>query len=169
VDTLPKPPEVARIPLDPAVVEAKVLSMLLRITAPDAPVPATRAEAFALARHDESLIAGFDDAGTHALVDTMAHHIRLHRAWSPPPYDGRVTLFSATEDPEGVTTAEKTAGWLRGAAGVDAHDLPGTHYDVFKPPQAARIAAVVEKADQNATHEATRNRTQGEQTVGHRD
>ncbi|WP_048582965.1 amino acid adenylation domain-containing protein [Streptomyces viridochromogenes] len=169
VDTMPKPPEIARIPLDPAVVEAKVLSMLLRITAPGAPVPATRAETFALARHDESLIAGFDDARTHALVDTMAHHIRLHRAWSPPPYDGRVTLFSATEDPEGVTTAEKTAGWLRGAAGVDAHELPGTHYDVFKPPQAARIAAVVEKADRNATHEATRNGTQGERTVGHRD
>ncbi|MBT2417250.1 amino acid adenylation domain-containing protein [Streptomyces sp. ISL-22] len=169
VDTLPKPPEVARIPLDPAVVEAKVLSMLLRITAPEAPVPATRAEAFALARHDESLIAGFDDARTHALVDTMAHHIRLHRAWSPPPYDGRVTLFSATEDPEGVTTAEKVAGWLRGAAGVDAHDLPGTHYDVFEPPQAARIAAVVEKAAQDATHKAARNRTQGERTVGHSD
>ncbi|MEV6766724.1 amino acid adenylation domain-containing protein [Streptomyces sp. NPDC051105] len=162
VDTLPKPAEVARIPLDPALVEAKALSMLLRITAPGVPVPATRAEAFALARHDESLIAGFDDARTHALVDTMAHHIRLHRAWSPPPYDGCVTLFSATEDPEGVTTAEKTAGWLRGAADVDAHELPGTHYDVFKPAQAARIAAVVEAAARNATHHATQNRTYGE-------
>ncbi len=162
VDTLPKPPEVARVPLDPAAVEAKVLSMLLRITAPEAPVPATRAEAFALARHDESPIAGFDDARTHAFVDTMAHHIRLHRTWSPPSYDGRVTLFSATEDPEGVTTQEKVAGWLRGAAGVDTHEFSGTHFDVFTPEHAARIAAVVETAARRTTHDGT----QGERTVG---
>jgi amino acid adenylation domain-containing protein len=165
VDTMPKPPEIARAPLDPAAVEAKVLSMLLRITAPDAPVPATRAEAFALARHEESLIAGFDDARTHAFVDTMAHHIRLHRTWSPPPYDGRVTLFAATDDLEGITTAEKTEGWLRGATGVDVHELAGTHYDVFKPGRADRIAAVIEAA---ATAQAA-NVRQGERTGGHRD
>ncbi|WP_330306332.1 MULTISPECIES: amino acid adenylation domain-containing protein [unclassified Streptomyces] len=148
LDSMPQPPEVSRTPLDPAVIEDEVLHMLLRSHARGLPVPPgplSRAKAFATVRRSENAPEALDEARLHAMVDAGAHHVRLAREWQPSPYDGPVTLFSATRDAE-PSTAEKTAGWRRGTAVVEVHELDCTHSDVLTPGPAAQIAAVLETA-----------------------
>ncbi|MET9479708.1 amino acid adenylation domain-containing protein [Streptomyces sp. NPDC006638] len=146
VDAMPMPDTILGTPLDPVAVEDELLRILLQSHVPDLPVPPgplDRARVFATVRR-----GGFDaltDPQLHALVDVGTHHTRVVRHWSPTPYEGRVTLFSATRD-TWPTPAEKTAAWRRVAAALDVHDLACGHSDVLTPGPAAEIAAVLETA-----------------------
>ncbi|MFJ2645518.1 amino acid adenylation domain-containing protein [Streptomyces sp. NPDC087420] len=146
VDAMPMPDTILGTPLDPVAVEDELLHILLQSHAPHLPVPPgplDRAQVFATVRR-----SGFDaltDPQLHALVDVGTHHTRVVRHWSPTPYEGRVTLFSATRD-TWPTPAEKTAAWQRVAAALTVHDLPCAHSDVLTPGPAAEIAAVLETA-----------------------
>ncbi|MGV9879880.1 thioesterase domain-containing protein, partial [Streptomyces sp. NPDC003006] len=123
VDAMPKPPEVARTPLAPAVVAEEARRVL----------------------RDEG--AALDGIGEHrlaALAETIAHHIVLGRSWTPSRYDGTVTLFAATRDPEAIPTKEKAEAWRRAATAVEVHELACAHADVLGAEPAARIAAALE-------------------------
>ncbi len=147
IDALPLPPELARRPLDPDVVEQEVLRLLLANLAPDLPAPPaprSRAEVFRLVRSGTRLPTGPDDRWLTAVADTAAHGMALARSWVPSPYDGTVTLFSATAGPSVIPTSVKAAAWRRAAPAVDVHELDCAHGGVLDPEPAARIAAVLE-------------------------
>ncbi|RSM77999.1 non-ribosomal peptide synthetase [Kibdelosporangium aridum] len=134
----------ASTPLDPAAIEQDSLRVLLRHAAPNASVPVDRHEAFARVRAGEGIFAGFDDALLGALTDARAHYTRLARAWRPSPYDGLVTLFSATRESE-ATTAEKVEAWRSHVAAMDVYELDCTHNDLLDRESAAVIGGRIEK------------------------
>ncbi|AZM55525.1 hypothetical protein DMA15_25555 [Streptomyces sp. WAC 01529] len=123
VDAMPKPPETARTPLDAAVVETEARRIL---------------------REEGAVLHGIGAHRLAALTDAIAHHITLGRSWVPSPYDGTVTLFAATRDPEAIPTEKKAAAWRRAATAVDVHELACAHADVLDAEPAARIAAALE-------------------------
>ncbi|QEV20248.1 non-ribosomal peptide synthetase [Streptomyces alboniger] len=123
VDAMPKPPDIARTPLDPAVVDAEARRIL---------------------QEEGAALDGIGERRLAALTDAIAHHVTLGRSWDPSPYDGPVTLFAATRDPEAIPTEDKAAAWRRAAATVDVHELACAHADVLDAEPAARIAAVLE-------------------------
>ncbi|WP_031479622.1 non-ribosomal peptide synthetase [Streptomyces bicolor] len=156
LDSMPKPAEVARVPLDPAVVEQVALGNLLRNALPGVPAgpaPLDRAEVVARVHAHSALLADLDERRLGTLVGAMERYIEMARAWRPSPYDGRVTLFAATRASE-ATTEEKREAWQACAAGVDVHELDCEHSDVLTPGQVDEIATAVENA------------IQGERTVG---
>ncbi|MGW0531565.1 non-ribosomal peptide synthetase [Streptomyces sp. NPDC003032] len=123
VDAMPKPPEVARTPLAPAVATEEARRIL----------------------RDEG--AALDGIGEHrlaALAETIAHHVVLGRSWTPSRYDGTVTLFAATRDPEAIPTKQKAEAWRRAATAVEVHELACAHAEVLGAEPAARIAAALE-------------------------
>ncbi|MFI2615625.1 amino acid adenylation domain-containing protein [Streptomyces sp. NPDC018584] len=123
VDAMPKPPEAVRTPLAPAVVEAEARRIL---------------------REDGAALAGIGDHRLAALAEAIAHHVVIGRSWVPSPYDGTVTLFAATRDPEAIPTEEKAAAWRRAATAVDVHELACAHAEVLHAAPAAHIAATLE-------------------------
>ncbi|MFE5918218.1 amino acid adenylation domain-containing protein [Streptomyces sp. NPDC056468] len=146
LDAMPKPPEVARVPLDPAVVEQSALDNLLRNALPgaaDGPGPLERAEVVARVHAHSALLTDLDERRLDTLVAAMERYIELARAWRPSPYDGRVTLFSATRTAE-ATTEEKHAAWQNCSAGVDVHELDCEHSDVLTAGTVGEIATAVE-------------------------
>ncbi|WP_369273394.1 amino acid adenylation domain-containing protein [Streptomyces sp. R11] len=146
LDAMPKPPEVARVPLDPAVVEQAALAGLLRNALPGVaagPGPLERAEVVARVHAHSALLADLDEQRLDTLVAAMERYIELARAWRPSPYDGRVTLFSATRTAE-ATTEEKYAAWQACSAGVDVHELDCEHSDVLTAGPVGEIATAVE-------------------------
>ncbi|MEU8845992.1 amino acid adenylation domain-containing protein [Streptomyces sp. NPDC048564] len=146
LDAMPKPPEVARVPLDPAVVEQAALASLLRNALPGAaagPGPLERAEVVARVHAHSALLADLDEGRLDTLVAAMERYIELARAWQPSPYDGRVTLFSATRAAE-ATTEEKYSAWQACSNRVDVHELDCEHSDVLTAGPVGEIATVVE-------------------------
>ncbi|MEU5577166.1 amino acid adenylation domain-containing protein [Streptomyces huasconensis] len=125
VDAMPKPPEAVRTPLAPAVVEAEARRIL---------------------REDGAALDGIGEHRLAALAAAVARHVVIGRSWVPSRYDGTVTLFAATRDPEAIPTEEKAAAWRRAAAAVAVHELPCAHAEVLHAEQAARIAATLEAA-----------------------
>ncbi|WP_263303359.1 amino acid adenylation domain-containing protein [Streptomyces sp. 135] len=123
VDAMPKPPEAVRTPLAPAVVEAEARRIL---------------------REDGAALAGIGDHRLAALAEAIAHHVVIGRSWVPSSYDGTVTLFAATRDPEAIPTEEKAAAWRRAATAVDVHELACAHAEVLHAAPAAHIAATLE-------------------------
>ncbi|MFG1667529.1 amino acid adenylation domain-containing protein [Streptomyces sp. Y7] len=168
VDAMPKPAEVARVPLDPAVVEQAALANLLRNALPGVPPgpdPLDRAEVIARVHAHGALLAGLDPQGLDTLAGAMERYIEMARAWRPSPYDGRVTLFSATRAAE-ATTGEKSAAWRACAAAVDVHELDCEHSDVLAPGPVGEIAAVVENALADMARPAQDRTGDGEGTDG---
>ncbi|WP_328423458.1 non-ribosomal peptide synthetase [Streptomyces sp. NBC_00443] len=146
LDAMPKPPEVARVPLDPAIVQQAALGSLLRNALPGVaagPGPLERAEVVARVHAHSALLADLDERRLDTLVAAMERFIELARAWQPSPYDGRVTLFSATRSAE-ATTEEKYAAWQACSAGVDVHELDCEHSDVLTAGPVGEIATAVE-------------------------
>ncbi|MGW1955390.1 non-ribosomal peptide synthetase [Streptomyces sp. NPDC001920] len=146
LDSMPKPPEVARVAPAPGAVEQLSLGNLLRNALPGVPAgpgPLERAEVVARVHAHSALFADLDEQRLDTLVGAMERYIEMARAWQPSPYDGRVTLFSATRASE-ATTEEKTAAWQRCSAGVDVHELDCEHSDVLAPGPVAEVAAAVE-------------------------
>ncbi|WPO71414.1 amino acid adenylation domain-containing protein [Streptomyces sp. KN37] len=123
VDAMPKPPEAVRTPLAPAVVVAEARRIL---------------------REDGAALAGIGDHRLAALAEAIAHHVVIGRSWVPSSYDGTVTLFAATRDPEAIPTEEKAAAWRRAATAVDVHELACAHAEVLHAAPAAHIAATLE-------------------------
>ena len=62
------------------------------------------------------------------------------RNYVPRVYDGSVTLFWASEDLR--TSKDLVEGWRALAgAGMEVHEIPGTHLDIIKAPHVNDLAA----------------------------
>jgi thioesterase domain-containing protein len=62
------------------------------------------------------------------------------RNYVPKVYDGRVTLFWASEDLR--TSKDLVEGWRALAGGgLEVHEIPGTHLDIIKEPHVGELAA----------------------------
>ncbi|CAM5460333.1 Amino acid adenylation domain-containing protein OS=Streptomyces alboniger OX=132473 GN=CP975_24360 PE=4 SV=1 [Streptomyces alboniger] len=141
VDAMPKPPETARTPLAPEAVEAEARRIL---------------------REEGAALDGIGGHRLAALGRAVARHVELGRSWIPSPYDGTVTLFAATRDPEAVPTEEKAEAWRRAATAVDVHELPCSHAEVLDARPAERIAAALEDTIEAALPQGPRVPLEGE-------
>ncbi|HEY4640151.1 MAG TPA: amino acid adenylation domain-containing protein [Thermoanaerobaculia bacterium] len=76
------------------------------------------------------------------LFDTYDANVRMYARYEPQVYDGRIRLFSATEQIVQVEGAHSPAhGWKAlSTRDVDVFELPGNHYSVVVEPLAGRIA-----------------------------
>jgi thioesterase domain-containing protein len=92
----------------------------------------------------EGLFRGAADNRLTALLDLCARHIHLAQRYRPPRYDGRLVLFSATAQPDGLSSAIKVAAWQRVAADVTLHELDCAHGEVLSSGPAAQVAVVVD-------------------------
>jgi hypothetical protein len=60
------------------------------------------------------------------------------------PYEGRITLFRAKRPSGG--NHDPQLGWGRFATqGVEVHEIPGDHQDMFKPPNVQIMARQLEE------------------------
>jgi thioesterase domain-containing protein len=73
-------------------------------------------------------------------------HERAYFAYEPPPYDGSITLFRASEHP-GEMKATRTLGWEVVVAGnIEVIDLPGGHNTLIEQPAlVAGLEAVLKQ------------------------
>lgn len=58
----------------------------------------------------------------------------------PQPYQGKVTLFRATQQPKGIYP-DPTLGWEKLAlGGLEIHDVPGHHGAIVREPRVRLLA-----------------------------
>jgi amino acid adenylation domain-containing protein len=74
-----------------------------------------------------------------ALRDVEEFNWLAARNFVPKLYDGRATLFWASDDLR--AKFDLIAGWQTLARAVDIHEVPGTHLDIIKEPYVAELAA----------------------------
>ncbi|HEY0792236.1 MAG TPA: thioesterase domain-containing protein, partial [Chthoniobacterales bacterium] len=70
-------------------------------------------------------------------------HERAALAYRPLPYDGKLTLLRAATQEEGYIT-EPDLGWgplVHG--GMEVHEVPGTHWDLFSAENVRSLAEVL--------------------------
>jgi hypothetical protein len=67
----------------------------------------------------------------------------LLRRYRPASYSGRLAYFRATGNANlpGYALPNAAAIWGRLTAGVDVHDVAGSHYTLFLDPHARELAA----------------------------
>jgi thioesterase domain-containing protein/acyl carrier protein len=71
------------------------------------------------------------------------------RNYVPKVYDGSVTLFWASEDLR--TSKDLVEGWRALAgAGMEVHEIPGTHLDIIKEPHVSDLATKLRSCLTNA-------------------
>lgn len=62
------------------------------------------------------------------------------REYVPQVYDGKVTLFWASEDMR--TSIDMVEGWrVLAGGGIEVHEIPGSHLDIVKEPHVQELAA----------------------------
>jgi amino acid adenylation domain-containing protein len=61
------------------------------------------------------------------------------REYAPQVYDGKVTLFWASEDLR--TSIDLVEGWrVLAGGGIEVHEIPGSHLDIVKEPHVRNLA-----------------------------
>ncbi len=78
--------------------------------------------------------------------------------YQPRPYAGRVILFRCTEQPEG-RFRERELGWSKLIKGLEIHDVPGDHNDIFREPNVGVMAKALDACLLNAQASAAATRT----------
>jgi thioesterase domain-containing protein/acyl carrier protein len=74
------------------------------------------------------------------LVQILKSHIRAAKAYIPQPYQGRATLFRASEEAT-ANSQDLTLGWEELATeGVDLHWVPGNHSSMVREPHVQVLA-----------------------------
>jgi thioesterase domain-containing protein/acyl carrier protein len=95
-----------------------------------------------------------DHANVTSAPDHLQHLMELHMLalmkYSPPIYDGKVTLFRIQRLPL-FTHYEPDLGWSQCAAGgVELHIIPGAHHNALMPPFVQGLANEVHSCLENA-------------------
>ena len=90
-----------------------------------------------------------------ALQRVFEQNLRATWSYVPAPYEGRITLFEASE------SSSRTQGTVRFAASeVELYELEGDHYSLLRSPHveelAARLGECLKRA--HAARPATRER-----------
>ncbi|MEG3960427.1 thioesterase domain-containing protein, partial [Microcoleus sp. herbarium2] len=87
------------------------------------------------------------------LVQILKSHIRAAKVYIPQPYQGRPTLFRASEE-ETANSQDLTLGWEELATeGVDLHWVPGNHSTMVREPHvqvlAKQLCACLDRSQAN--------------------
>ena len=95
-----------------------------------------------------------DHANVTSAPDHLQHLMELHMLalmkYSPPTYDGKVTLFRIQRLPL-FTHYEPDLGWSQCAAGgVELHIIPGAHHNALMPPFVQGLADELRLSLENA-------------------
>ena len=72
-------------------------------------------------------------------VELCKADFRATRNYMPRRYEGRITLFRASQELAG-TSPDPTLGWGEWAAGVEVHPVPGNHANMVYEPQVEVLA-----------------------------
>jgi amino acid adenylation domain-containing protein len=74
------------------------------------------------------------------------------REYVPQVYDGKVTLFWASEDLR--TSIDLVEGWrVLAGCGIEVHEIPGSHLDIVKEPHVGELATKLSSCfDRDKTH-----------------
>jgi amino acid adenylation domain-containing protein len=96
------------------------------------------------------------------IVESCNHRAYLH--YVEPPFDGKMTLFRALDEP-GSDDRALDLGWRQVATGgVDIISLPGTHRDFIEQPELAhRLRALLEQAQQQQQQQHQQHHQQQQQ------
>jgi thioesterase domain-containing protein len=83
-----------------------------------------------------------------ALFRVFAANLHASRRYEAPATEGRVVLFKAKDDAEGLP---EDGGWsaLVGGA-LERHLLPGDHYSLLRQPGVGALAEQLREALKNA-------------------
>jgi thioesterase domain-containing protein len=74
------------------------------------------------------------------LKDVKEFNSLAVRAYEPKVYDGKVTLFWASEDLR--SSIDLVEGWrVLAGGGIEVHEIPGSHLDIIKEPHVGELAA----------------------------
>ena len=73
------------------------------------------------------------------------------KKYEPGPYAGRVALFSRSDRPTGRYRDPKF-GWGEIASGLEVHDVPGNHMDMFLDPNVQTLAEKLRACLREAQH-----------------
>jgi non-ribosomal peptide synthetase component F/thioesterase domain-containing protein/acyl carrier protein len=86
-----------------------------------------------------------------ALQDIKELNSLAVRQYVPQVYEGRVTLFWASQDLR--ASVDFVEGWRELAGGgIDVHEIPGTHLDIVKEPHVSELASKLGSCLANARH-----------------
>ena len=72
-------------------------------------------------------------------VELCKADFRATRNYMPRRYEGRITLFRASQELAG-TSSDPTLGWGEWAAGVEVYPVPGNHANMVYEPQVEVLA-----------------------------
>jgi thioesterase domain-containing protein len=73
------------------------------------------------------------------LKDVKEFNSLAVREYVPQVYDGKVTLFWASEDLR--TSIDLVEGWrVLAGGGMEVHEIPGSHLDIVKEPHVGELA-----------------------------
>jgi thioesterase domain-containing protein len=87
------------------------------------------------------------------LKDVTEFNSLAVREYVPQVYDGRVTLFWASEDLR--TSVDLVEGWrVLAGGGMEVHEVPGSHLDIVKEPHVDVLARKLRRCLDQAKAEA---------------
>jgi thioesterase domain-containing protein len=110
----------------------------------DIPAGAPLPEAFARAQDLGVFPPDLDFASAARRFEVFRHNLRLVEAYAAGSYPGRLQLFRAAGS-HFTDPADPTLGWgALAGGGVDLRELPGSHWEVVRPPVVETVAAVLQ-------------------------
>jgi thioesterase domain-containing protein len=91
------------------------------------------------------VVAGAAATQAQYVFEVFQANINAIAQYQPQPYEGRITLFRASEHATPMH-ADPKLGWGRWASGgVDVFEVPGNHVTMFREPTIAELAAQLER------------------------
>jgi phthiocerol/phenolphthiocerol synthesis type-I polyketide synthase E len=90
------------------------------------------------AREAGLLPADFAPAAARRILELVKAHLRIARTDRPQPYPGRVTFFSATEQPPEAGD-DPAHGWGEVAGKIEVHRVPGSHTTMIYDGENVRV------------------------------
>jgi thioesterase domain-containing protein/acyl carrier protein len=137
-------PDAAAPPRDAAEAAAQLVARQFSLDADD---PAdrqldgdSRLERLLARAHEQGHLAHeVDLRWVRWLVDGFRIGVEAVQRYRPRPYDGRLVLLCAADNP--MDAPDPTLGWSALArGGVDVHSVPGTHQSIVRPPHVHAVA-----------------------------
>lgn len=90
-----------------------------------------------------------DSSLSNTLKQLEASYQKLHKAYNPQPYSGKIALFRAMESPPGYLL-DRYLGWGEIALeGIEVYKIPGHHTSLMTSPVLARYMKIALEKAQN--------------------
>jgi thioesterase domain-containing protein/acyl carrier protein len=92
---------------------------------------------YALLRREGCLPAGYGLNEAQRQREVWKAHARAARSFRPRPYEGRIAIFRAADEPLNQGSA---LGWGRLSTRVEVYEVPGDHQTMMEQPQVRALA-----------------------------